>query len=70
MSGETLLKAERLHDGGNVRRVDDADVFTVESGPRLYLVVIAAGKAFCSCPASGECSHVLAALRFEAAERS
>lgn len=61
MTPSTAAKAERLAATGKVHRIADADVFAVSGDSGLYLVVLAALGSVCTCPATGECSHILSA---------
>jgi hypothetical protein len=58
----TAAKAERLHANGNVvPAVGHADVFFVRGDTSVYLVVLHPAGTVCTCPATGGCSHILAA---------
>jgi predicted DNA-binding transcriptional regulator AlpA len=59
-----LAEADRLIAEGRVREVP-ARVYTVMGDHATYLVTLADGGAdrSCTCPATGDCSHMAAALR-------
>jgi SWIM zinc finger len=56
----TQEKARRLARTGAVHRFPVADVYNVAGDHGTYLVVVAPGIQFCSCPAERFCSHLAA----------
>lgn len=60
-SAKITEKAERLVRDGRVRRLTPVEVFEVDGDSGRWTVVLAGGEFSCTCPASGECSHVEAA---------
>jgi uncharacterized Zn finger protein len=63
MQPATYAKAERLSRDGSVTRIDDARVYAVEGDHGTYMVLLTnpGVGAWCSCPATGLCSHLAAA---------
>jgi hypothetical protein len=60
MQPATQEKARRLANAGAVHRFEVADVYNVAGDHGTYLVVVAPGIQFCSCPADRFCSHLAA----------
>jgi uncharacterized Zn finger protein len=65
-SGATLSKAERIHRRGRVHDLGPARAFRVvgDTGTPYTVLVFTLATvsrpAWCSCPASGTCKHLLA----------
>jgi len=62
-SEAVIEKAQKLVATGRVRKVDDVQVFDVDGSSGTYQVVLRVGAMSCTCPASGTCSHILAAAQ-------
>lgn len=62
MSAAIEQKAARLRAQGRVHPVDLVRAHVVQGDHAAYFVVTdREGIEFCTCPASGECSHIIAA---------
>lgn len=62
MTQDTIDKAARLAHEGRVHPAGAASVYHVGGDSAIYRVILLDGEEMCSCPASGTCAHIGAAL--------
>jgi hypothetical protein len=60
MNAATSDKAVRLLAEGRVQPHGTATMYRVDGDHAVYDVAIGDGVALCSCPARGDCSHLIA----------
>lgn len=60
-----VAKAERLIAEGRVQELPRSRVYEVSGDTGIYIVALAreGAERACTCPATGDCSHIAAALR-------
>lgn len=62
-------KGVRLADAGAVHRIEGAETYYVDGDHGSYLVTIWGQHSHCTCPATGDCSHISAASLIRTRER-
>lgn len=63
MTTAMKAKADRFANEGRVKYLIGAEVLAVQGDRDVYLVVLHNGAATCTCPATGPCSHIQAAMQ-------